>query len=172
MASIHWPGYLCEYFSEVDLSLLRELGKFAMETRKQLLNEDSLIRLKTIKPLGMPALSGEFEKVKTKVWNEGVIEPNLEPIEGLEKELTNDELIHNAIADQANKMFEARRLNTETLVQMFTSKGNFTSEAADYFYKFLKEKHHGSKFIYLNQCLSSSGSKKTYWKKMFISFKS
>ena len=81
----------------------------------------------------MPNLSGEFEKVKTEVWNEGVIEPNLEPEEGLAKELTNDELIQNAIADQANKMFEAKRLNTETLVQMLDTKGDFTSEAEDYF---------------------------------------
>ena len=159
IACVHWPGYLCEYFSEVDLSLLRELGKFASETRKQLSNEDSLIRLKTNKPLGMPNLSGEFEKVKTEVWNEGVIEPNLEPEEGLAKELTNDELIQNAIADQANKMFEAKRLNTETLVQMFDTKGDFTSEAADYFCKLLEEQYPGSKFIHLNQCLSSSGSR-------------
>ena len=153
---IYWPGYHIEYLTGPDLKVLKELSMYVAETRKQLRMEDSVARKKTVKPIGMPDLSDKFEKAKSEVWDMRVVEPNLEPEEGLENELTSEELIQNAMASEENNMFESKRLNTESLQKMLDSKGYLTSEAAGYFCRLLQEQYPESKFIHLNQCLSKS----------------
>ena len=153
---IYWPGYPTEYLTKVDLAVLKELSMYVTETKRQLRMEDSVSRKKIVKPIGMPDLTDKFEKAKSEIWNMRVVEPNLEPEEGLENELTSEELIQNAMESEQNNMFESKRLNTESLQKMFDSKGYLTCEAAGYFCRLLQEQYPESKFIHLNQCLSKS----------------
>ena len=153
---IYWPGYLQEYFTRHDLKLLKELHEYVIKTRKLMKQEDAIAKQRIVQPIGMPNLSGGYEKLQSEVWNQKVFEPVLDLDTGLELALTDEELLQGAIANEANLMFNNKRLNTESLLSLMHPKGWLTSESVQYFCNMMQEQHPTSQFVYLNQCLAKS----------------
>ena len=154
--AIYWPGYLTEYFTRTDLSVLKDFAIYVRETKKQVKVEIETEKLRRIVPNGLPNLAGKYGKALTEVWDQRVLETNLNLNPELKDILTEDEALNMAFSDDVNAMYENRKLNTETLQQILHPKGYLTSEGAKYFCKLLEENFPESKFIYLNQALSNS----------------
>ena len=151
---IFWKGYLNEYFTRADLCLLKDILQYSIETKRQLKNERSMMKKKPLRPKGMPDLTGSFARVIDEAWEHQIAEPNLNMDVELGEQVSEEELLQNALAVEAIKMFEDKKLNTESVQTMMDPKGHMTCEAAEYFCKLLDEQYPESKFIHLNQYLS------------------
>ena len=125
-----------------------------METKKQLRKEKSLMRKKATRPIGMPELSGSFDRLIEEAWEHRVVENDLHFDTELGQQLNEEELLQSAVADEANIMYSNKKLNTESIQAMIDPKGYLTSEAAEYNCKLLDEQYPESKFIYLSQFLA------------------
>ena len=117
---------------------MKEIYQFAQETKKQLKREDIIAKRKVTKPKGMPDLSTRYGKLQDEVWNQQLVEADLQPNALLANELTDEELLQNAVAVEANEIYENKRLNTESLQTLLDPKGWMTSEAIGYFCKVYK----------------------------------
>ena len=110
----------------------------------------------------MPDLSDTYEKVVSEAWDQRVVEPNLKIDSSLTGQVTEAELLQNALAIETNTMYDEKRLNTESVQTMLDPKGNMTCEAAEYFCKVLDDEYPESKFVHLNQYLSRSQNRELH----------
>ena len=100
-----------------------ELYDYVQETRKQIHKEQYVSKRKVIRPSGMPDLSSRYEKVKHEAWESKVEEPNLEINADLGNALSTEELLIQAVAREGNKMYDDKRLNTESIQKMLDPTG-------------------------------------------------
>lgn len=156
---IFWGGYMCEFFTRADLSILKDILEFSMKTRKEIQVEQYAMKKKTVCPPGMPNLDGRFKKAISEAWHERVEEHDLNLNADLGEFVSGEELIQNAMAEESKKMFENKKLNTESVQKMLHPNGFMTSDAIEYFCRLLEERHPGSLYIYLNQALSSKDAR-------------
>ena len=70
----------------------------------------------------MPDLSTRYGKLQDEVWNQQLVEADLQPNALLANELTDEELLQNAVAVEANEMYENKRLNTESFQTLLDPK--------------------------------------------------